>query len=102
MTNIDLIEKALEYRRERRKGENRDIATHLNNAGVIVPPCKLGGVVFWVNGDKHKYITEHEVIGFIIEKDGIRLDLGDFQPRLGYERLHLTREAAEKAIEKTR
>lgn len=94
MTNIDLIAKALEYRPEVWKGENRDIATHLSNAGVFVPPCKLGDTVYWINGGKRKYITAHKVVGFIIGNDGIRLDLGDFQPKLGYERLFLDRDNA--------
>ena len=74
MTNIDLIAKALEYRPEVWKGENRDIARHINDAGIIAFPRRIGDVVYYLNGYRNDYITEHEVVGFIIRQDGIRLE----------------------------
>ncbi|MBQ5825150.1 MAG: hypothetical protein IIW48_10150 [Clostridia bacterium] len=98
MTNIDLIAKALEYRPEAWKGENRDIARHINDAGIIAFPRRIGDVVYYLNGYKHNYITSHEIVGFIIDKDGVRLDLDCFTPYLNSKYLFLYRSDAEKAL----
>jgi hypothetical protein len=98
MTDYKLIQRALADRREWYAGENADIAKRLVNNGVIILPRKLGGVVYYVNGNKNLYITEHEVFGFRIDKKGLRLDLDDFQPYYPNERLFFSREAAIKEL----
>lgn len=63
----------------------------------IVLPCRLGDAVYYVNGDKRLYITEHEVKGFRITKKGLQLELEHLeQPIYPNERLFFSREAAIK------
>lgn len=78
------------------------LADFLLSHGVVVLPKSIGDTIYYINGDNRKYISRHKVKGFIIDKDGVRVDLGDLMPCLGSERLFLFLSDAEKAIEKTR
>ena len=76
------------------------IADHLIANGVIVPPCKIGDDIWWIDGSKKTVECEkHGVAGFIITKMGIRImDSCGGEDRIGTQYCHLTQEAAEKAL----
>ena len=85
------------------------IVDHLLAAGVIVPPCKVGDVVYCVQDVFNESNLQVETIvkkriidfvasaSFIAESDGLIFAEIDFG-----KTVFLTREAAEKALEERR
>ncbi len=59
-------------------------------------PCKIGDVVYYVNGDRYLYITEHIVTGFHIRKDGLCIEFENFKTHYPNERLCINHKAAIK------
>lgn len=57
--------------------DESELADHLIDNGVIVPPCKVGDVVFFVdemcdeNGDEHIGISEGECASVSMQKEGL-------------------------------
>lgn len=74
------------------------LADFLVSHGVLVLPKSIGDTVYYINGENRKYISRHKVEGFVIDKDGVRVDLGDLMPYLGSERLFLYLSDAERAL----
>ena len=101
---IELYEKALEEYEKTNKAQFKKsfICDYLLSNGVIVPPCKVGGVVYFIDTcitaeDFGKEYVAFEVVkrvsvdnGFIIFESG-RIKL--------WEDVFLTKEEAEKALE---
>ena len=77
---------------------SEQIADHLLENGVIVPPCKVGDEVYEI---VHGEILETEAVGFLICQDGaILLITKHFFPlsrEIGCG-VYLTREEAEAAL----
>ena len=72
------------------------LADYLLAEGVIVPPCKVGDVIFWLDDTE---IKQGEVFEISIHSDGILLHTGT-QFCLNDTSIFLTREEAEKALAK--
>lgn len=93
---IELIRKA----KKNTKGANCDLeremlfADCLLENGVIVPPCKVGDTIYWIDNGK---IKQSEVFEISIHSDGILVHTG-IQFCLEVEQVFLTREEAEKAL----
>ena len=91
---------------------NFELADHLLANGVIVPPCKVGNMVWWVttisdmNGIENRDILVGQVISFSLQKDGLwaycRYEDGlSFWHKVADyfgKTVFLTREAAEQAL----
>ena len=81
----------------------------LEEQGLLLKlPCKVGSTVWWLNG---KFIMESEVVGFLIDEDGvslIRVEYYDKKTDKTYmytldnydfgKTVFLTKEEAEKAL----
>lgn len=74
----------------------KQLADFLISHGVTVLPKGIGETVYYING--YNYITKHKIKGFIINKDGVRVDLGDFTTYLNSERLYFYLSDAERVI----
>ena len=77
-------------------------ADYLLDNGVIVPPCKVGDMVYEITTSEE--IKQRKVKGIIYDNDGFRLRL---EPYFSYEyylneTVFLTREEAEKALERNK
>lgn len=70
------------------------VAEYLLANGVIVPPCKVGDTVYWLDNEK---VKQGEVFEISIHSDGILVHT-DIQFCLEVEDVFLTREEAEKAL----
>ena len=68
------------------------IADKLIAEGVIVPPCKVGDAVYWLDDGN---IKQGEVFEISIHSDGVLVHTGT---RFCLEGVFLTREEAEKAL----
>lgn len=68
------------------------LTDHLLANGVIVPPCKVGDVVFQVNCER---VYESTVKNVIYDTNGVAFD----ERAIG-ESIFLTREEAEKELER--
>ena len=83
-----------------------DIADHLLANGVIVPPCKVGDTVYYIDTCRtaedfgKKYINWGEVTGILVDAKTVSIKPN----RMGYsfpttwDRAFLTREEAEAAL----
>lgn len=69
-----------------------EFADYLLANGVIVPPCKLGQTVYWLDDGK---IKQGEVFEISLHSDGLLVHTGT---QYCLERVFLTREEAEKAL----
>lgn len=67
------------------------LADHLLDNGVIVPPCKVGDTVYWLDDSK---IKQGEVFEISLHSDGLLVHTGT---RYCLERVFPTREEAEKS-----
>lgn len=80
-----------------------DLADHLIENGVIVPPCKVGDIVLWNNGLE---IQKKEVKGFSYVNDGLglRYVFDDFSPIINHEAIVgiVTKEQAEQKLQEMR
>lgn len=76
------------------------LADHLIANGVIVPPCKIGDDIWWIdNENKTVQCEKNGVAGFIIKKDEVLvMDKSGSEDRIGTQYCYLTKEAAEKAL----
>ena len=72
------------------------LADFLISHGVVVLPKGIGETVYYINGQH--YISRHKINGFTINKNGVRVDLGDFITNLNSERLHFYLSDAERMI----
>ena len=70
------------------------LAERLEEAGAILPPCKVGDTVYWLDDEN---IKQGEIFEISIHSDGILVHTGT---RFCLERVFLTREEAEKALER--
>lgn len=111
---IELIKKA----KKQTKNANCDIernmifADYLLENGVVVPPCKVGDKVFYVNemcdenADEYLGISAGEVVSFSMQKEGLwaycryedGLTYWHLVEKFGKE-LFVTKEEAEQALE---
>ena len=92
-------------------GEIEAIADHLLANGVIVPPCKVGDTVYWLNFYNHlmlyrdKYY-EAEVVRIVVTRFGVSCVIRVRGEHATYEipdvefgkNVFLTREEAEQAL----
>lgn len=78
-----------------------EIAEHLIENGVIVPPCKVGDTVYYITGIGHNLVKPAKIKEIIIGEDGIK-DLyvaGDGHNfENSFDIFFPTREEAEKAL----
>ena len=77
------------------------VADHLLANGVIVPPCKVGDIVYEVSSNFPTGIRESKVIGLSIAQDGtfgVRTDYSYPITRDIGNMVFLSREDAEKAL----
>lgn len=75
-------------------GSIDEMVDYLLANGVIVPPCKVGDTVYWVDDGKIKC---EEVFEISIHIDGILIHTG-IQFCLKPDAVFLTKEEAEKAL----
>ena len=68
--------------------------------GVIVPPCKIGDDIWWIDDSDNSIKCEKNgVKGFIVKKDEILIrDSTGGEDRIGTQYCYLTKEAAEQAL----
>lgn len=71
-------------------------ADYLLENGMIVPPCKVGDNVYWIDNEK---IKSCEVFEISIHSDGILIHTG-IQFCLKPDAVYYTKEEAEKALHK--
>ena len=76
------------------EGEVEAIADHLLAEGVIVPPCKVGDTVYWLDNGA---IKDGAVFEISIHSDGILLHTGT-RFSLEVEEVFLAREEVEQAL----
>ena len=72
-------------------------------SGVILPPCKVGDVVYEVSSNFPEGIRESKVVGLLVCQDGTIGVKTDYSYPLTREigvMLFLTREEAEKALKR--
>lgn len=94
---IDADELLEAYDREH-KGEPGRARQLIEEAPTVIElPCKVGDMVYWVNGIE---VQEYTVKGFEIYGDnlGLRLHLISFSPIVTHSNLFYSREEAEKAL----
>ena len=95
---IELIDKALDKHTSTIENyahpKQEWIADYLIENGVIVPPCKVGDMVYWIDDGKIKC---EEVFEISIHIDGILINTG-IQFCLKPDAVFLTREEAKQAL----
>ena len=76
------------------------IADHLIKSGVIVPPCKIGDDIWYIDSETNTVECEKNgVAGFIVKEGEILIrDKAGSEDRIGSQFCHLSKEAAEKAL----
>ena len=84
-------------------GLEEKVADHLIANGVIVPPCKVGDMVFRISMKQHtktKYIEETEISRLAIDNDGIWLfcKCNPIAKCVFGKTVFLTKEEAEQAL----
>jgi hypothetical protein len=85
------------------EGRSKFIADHLLANGVIVPPCKVGDIIYHLhpNHNNEWGIEEKEVLSVMIDKQGIKIYAATMEL---FWSMHfgicvfLTKEEAEKAL----
>ena len=79
----------------------KELADYLIANGVIVPPCKVGDMVYYITGIRHNIVKPARIKEIIIGEDGIK-DLyvaGDGHNfESSFDTFFLTREEAEKEL----
>jgi hypothetical protein len=70
------------------------LADFLLSHGVTVLPKGVGETVYYINGNN--YITRHKIAGYTIDKNGVKVDLGNFTTNLNSERLFFYLSDAER------
>lgn len=91
---IELIEHEIDVKNA---GINTEwLADYLLENGMIVPPCKVGDNVYWIDNEK---IKSCEVFEISIHSDGILIHTG-IQFCLKPDAVYYTKEEAEKALHK--
>lgn len=90
-----LIEMLNEWGNKENDGVRAEsIADYLLENGVIVPPCKVGDNVYWIDNEK---IKSCEVFEISIHSDGILIHTG-IQFCLKPDAVYYTKEEAEQAL----
>ena len=76
------------------------LADKLLANGVIVPPCKVGGGLWWIDEYNHIQFQENDVRGIFMLKDGKCkvMDADGCVDELGTRYAYLTKEDAERAL----
>ena len=76
-------------------------ADHLIANGVIVPPCKIGDDIWWIDAETDTVQCEtNGVNGFLVKKDEILIvDKAGESAHIGTQYCYLSKEEAEKALE---
>ena len=74
------------------------VADLLLSNGVIVPPCKVGDTVYVIGDNK---VEERTIEYFVITESCVNARLSDFM-EYDIDKIFLTREDAERAIQKHR
>ena len=90
---VEILDKTIAYKDENTDDYIEWLADVLLANGIVVPPCKVGDSVYWIDDGK---IKNEEVFKISIHSDGILVHTG-IQFCLG--QVFLTRAEAEKALE---
>ncbi|MBO5953325.1 MAG: hypothetical protein J6Q53_04295 [Oscillospiraceae bacterium] len=76
------------------------IADHLIKSGIIVPPCKIGDDIWWIDAEDFTVkCEENGVTGIVITKDEFLIrDKGGCDTKIGTQFCYLSKEDAEKDL----
>lgn len=76
------------------------LADYLIENGVIVPPCKVGDAVYWIDHEEkiQKQLNAIKGVVYFGDDNWKIIDRDDYMDELGTRYSYLTREEAEKAL----